>query len=367
MNIRKNILLCFVALTFPCLLSFCSGNSNNGNHSTVTDPNDMIASVSPVYGKTTTQGTTQTIRFTLKDEVEIDSAVLSIDSRRIARIDTSGYKYKIGKNHPTGRLVYKITTYKDTLSDSRSGEFMVMAPPPVLYGHTVVKVYPHDANAYTQGLLWHDGHLYESTGLEGQSSLRKVDLQRGTSIQKIDLDEHFFGEGLALLNGKLYQLTWQNNKGFVYDLKTFEKLDEFDYNGEGWGLTSDGRHLYMSDGSENIYVLDPETFKRLRTLQVCTDNSLINYVNEMEWIEGEIWANVYTTNTIIRIDPQTGAITGVIDMSGLLQESDITPTTDVLNGIAYDEKTKRIFVTGKNWNKLFEIKVHPQPTTESQD
>ena len=229
MNIRKNILFSVVALTLPCLLSFCSGFSNNRNHSAVADPNDMIASVSPVYGKTAAQGTTQTIRFTLNEKVDIDSAVLTIDSRRIARIDTSGYKYKIGKKHPTGRLVYKITVYKDSLSDSRSGEFTVLAPPPVLYGHTVVKIYPHDANAYTQGLLWHDGYLYESTGLEGQSSLRKVDLQRGTSIQKIDLDGHLFGEGLALLNNKLYQLTWQNNKGFIYDLETFEKLGEFDY------------------------------------------------------------------------------------------------------------------------------------------
>ena len=140
MNIRKNILFSLTALTFICLLSFCSGSSGNSNRSSITDPNDMIASVSPVYGKTTTQGTTQDIRFSLNAEVEIDSAVLSIDSRRIARIDTSGYTYKIGKNHPTGRLVYKITTYKDTLSDSRSGEFTVLAAPPVLYGHTVVKV-----------------------------------------------------------------------------------------------------------------------------------------------------------------------------------------------------------------------------------
>ena len=164
----------------------------------------------------------------------------------------------------------------------------------------------------------------------------------------------------ALLDGKLYQLTWQNNKAFVYDLETFDKVGEFDYSGEGWGLTTDGKHLYMSDGSEKIYVLDPETFRRIRTIEVYTDQSKVAYVNEMEWIKGEIWANVYMTDTIIRIDPQTGAVTGAIDMSGLLSEADVTPATDVLNGIAYDARTGRIFVTGKNWNKLFEISVHPK-------
>ena len=155
-------------------------------------------------------------------------------------------------------------------------------------------------------------------------------------------------------------LTWQNNKAFVYDLETFDKVGEFDYSGEGWGLTTDGKHLYMSDGSEKIYVLDPETFRRIRTIEVYTDQSKVAYVNEMEWIKGEIWANVYMTDTIIRIDPQTGAVTGAIDMSGLLSEADVTPATDVLNGIAYDARTGRIFVTGKNWNKLFEISVHPK-------
>ena len=171
------------------------------------------------------------------------------------------------------------------------------------------------------------------------------------------LDDNLFGEGLALLDGKLYQLTWQNNKAFVYDLETFDKVGEFDYSGEGWGLTTDRKHLYMSDGSEKIYVLDPETFRRIRTIEVYTDQSKVAYVNEMEWIKGEIWANVYMTDTIIRIDPQTGAVTRSDRHERTALEADVTPATDVLNGIAYDARTGRIFVTGKNWNKLFEISV----------
>ena len=180
-------------------------------------------------------------------------------------------------------------------------------------------------------------------------------LRTGGSYWSVPLDDSYFGEGLALLGGKLYQLTWRSNKGFVYDLKTFERVGEFGYGGEGWGLATDGTSLYQSDGTEKIRVIDPETFRTVRTIEVCTDRSRVPYINELEWIDGELWANVYTTDTVIRIDPRTGAVVGVIDLAGLLSPADVTAQTDVLNGIAYDAKTGRIFVTGKNWNKLFEI------------
>lgn len=231
---------------------------------------------------------------------------------------------------------------------------------PKEYTYSVRAVYPHPTTSYTQGLQFADGMLWEGTGEHGESVVQTLDLETGRTEVFARLPQEDFGEGITLLDGKLYQLTWQSNKAYVYDLKTGKKIKEFRYPGEGWGLTTDGKHLYMSDGSEKIYVLDPETFRRIRTIEVYTDQSKVAYVNEMEWIKGEIWANVYMTDTIIRIDPQTGAVTGAIDMSGLLSEADVTPATDVLNGIAYDARTGRIFVTGKNWNKLFEISVHPK-------
>ncbi len=234
------------------------------------------------------------------------------------------------------------------------------AEPPAAYTYRVVKSYPHDTGAYTQGLFWHDGFLYESTGLKGESTLRRVDLETGEAKQTIMLAANYFGEGAALFEGWIYQLTWQEQTGFIYDAATLEKTGQFGYTGEGWGLASDGQHLYMSDGTSKIRVLDPLTISTLRTIDVYTDRGPVNYLNELEWIEGELWANVYTTDQIVRIDPATGVVRGVIDLRRLLPTADKDIHTDVLNGIAYDPEAKRIFVTGKKWRKLFEIELLPQ-------
>lgn len=225
---------------------------------------------------------------------------------------------------------------------------------PVRYGYKVVNTYPHNTSSYTQGLLWHNGYLYESTGLAGRSTIQKVELQTGRILQRHDLGGEYFGEGLALHGDKFYQLTWQSGRAFVYNLD-FTPAGEFSYKGEGWGLTSDGTHLYMSDGTDCIYVLDPATFRRLRTIQVVTDRQTVLYLNELEWIDGQIWANVYTSNLIVRIDPATGHVAGMIDLTVILPAEAVTPETDVLNGIAWDGR--RVFVTGKNWSKLFEIEL----------
>lgn len=334
-----------------------SGDRSAGTSSEVQPPR-LLASVWPVYGTQVRQGDTIRMVYTLESGTQVDSVVLSVRGQRLCRVDSTGYRYIIRRNHPTGRLIYTMTAYRDGQSEKRAGECTVLAAdPPVLYGHKVKAVYPHDKGAYTQGLLWYEGVLYESTGVLGQSSLRKVDLTTGQVLQNLNLPREYFGEGLVLLKDKFYQLTWQNNKALVYDRATFDKVGEFNYAGEGWGLATDGRWLYMSDGTEKIKVLDPATFKPLRTLEVYTDQSKILYINEMEWIGGELWANVYTTDKIVRIDPHTGAVTGVIDMSGLLSASDIGPETDVFNGIAYDAKGRRIFVTGKYWDKLFEVEI----------
>ena len=225
------------------------------------------------------------------------------------------------------------------------------------YGYRIVKAYPHDTGAYTQGLFWHDGHLYESTGEYGHSSLRKVVLESGLPVQQVSLDAAYFGEGAALLDGKIYQLTWLEGKAFVYDIDTFGKVREFGYGGEGWGITTDGAKLYVSDGSANIAVVNPETFKTERTIQVRNGGKPVEYVNELEWIGGRIWANVYMTEEIIIINPETGAVEGVIDFRGIESQLTVTRGTDVMNGIAQDPATGRIFVTGKRWNKLFEVEV----------
>jgi glutamine cyclotransferase len=230
-----------------------------------------------------------------------------------------------------------------------------MAQAPKEYTYKVVKSYPHDVNAYTQGLFYYNGFLYESTGLNGQSSLRKVDIKTGTIMQISKVARKFFTEGICLLNNKIYQLTWENQQCFIYDANSFKQTGYFSYNTEGWGLTTNGNELIMSDGSSTIYFRDPSSFAEIRRITVRNGKNEMNYINELEYINGEIWANVYTKDFIIRINPDNGNVTGIIHLKNLLPMNLRTARTDVLNGIAYDAQNKRIFVTGKNWPKLYEI------------
>jgi glutamine cyclotransferase len=225
------------------------------------------------------------------------------------------------------------------------------------YTYEVRHVYPHDPTAFTQGLIFRDGILWESTGLNGESSLRKVELETGRVLKKIDVPRQFFAEGMTVFRGRVYQLTWQAQKGFIYDPDTFQKLSEFAYTGEGWGLTHDNDYLIMSDGTNRIRFLDPATFETKRTLSVSLNGRPVVELNELEYVKGEIYANVWQTDRVLRIDPQTGAVLGVVDLTGLLPAADRTPATDVLNGIAYDEANDRLFVTGKLWPKLFDIRL----------
>jgi len=227
-----------------------------------------------------------------------------------------------------------------------------------IYYYEIVNTFPHDPSAFTQGLIFKDGELIESTGLEGQSALRRVELQTGKVLQKIDVPRYYFAEGMTLFNGKIYQLTWKGQKGFIYDPKTFEKTGEFEYEGEGWGLTHDADSLIFSNGSNEIRFLDPSDTKIIkRTISVFDGGQPLEELNELEYVKGEIYANVWHENRIARIDPQTGRIKGWINLSGLLKPGDVTSVEAVLNGIAYDEAADRLFVTGKLWPKLFEIKL----------
>jgi glutamine cyclotransferase len=238
-----------------------------------------------------------------------------------------------------------------------SKQGLVAAENVPVYRYEVVNAFPHDPDAFTQGLVFHDGKLFESTGKEGKSSVRQVELETGKVLRKVDLDSRFFGEGLTLLQGKLYQLTWEDQLGFIYDARTFEKLGEFNYEGEGWGLTDDGAQLIMSDGSSQIRFLDPTKFHLTKTIAVSYQNRPVNEINELEYINGEIYANIWHKNQIARISPQTGQVIGWIDLSGLMPSNEIHDEQAVLNGIAYDSGTGRLFVTGKLWPRLFEIRL----------
>jgi glutamine cyclotransferase len=226
-----------------------------------------------------------------------------------------------------------------------------------VYGYEIVHTYAHDRDAFTQGLLINDGKAIESTGEVGRSSLRRVEIESGNVIQKVDVPPPYFAEGITLLKGKIYQLTWQHKVGFVYDASTFQQLGKFNYEGEGWGLTNDGASLILSDGSNQIRFLDPDNFQVKRTITVLNGHTAVNEINELEYVQGEIYANIWHDNRIARIDPQSGTVTGWIDLKGLLAPGDVTDEEAVLNGIAYDEAARRLFVTGKLWPKVFEIRL----------
>ena len=228
---------------------------------------------------------------------------------------------------------------------------------PVEYSYVIKNVYPHSPKSYTQGLQFVDGIMWEGTGEYGRSEINTYTLGDEKPQTRITLPRSEFGEGITLLGNKLYQLTWESHVCHVYDVATGKKLRDFRYAGEGWGLTSDGEKLIMSNGSANIYKLNPETFSREATITVTLRGEPVRFINELEWIDGKIWANVYTTDRVLIIDPKTGVVEGMIDFTGLLKEEDVSDNTDVFNGIAYDAATKRIFVTGKNWNKLFEVEI----------
>ncbi len=239
-----------------------------------------------------------------------------------------------------------------------------------IYTYDIVKTYPHDPNAFTEGLFFYNGFLYESTGQETKSDLRKVDLETGKIVQQFKLSKDSFGEGATVLNGKIYQLTWQQGKCFVYDAETFKLLKEFNYQGDGWGLTNDGTHLLMTDSTHTIRVIDPETFQTVKNLVVLReDGKPLLQINELEYIKGEIWSNVWHSedprilgkpNYIARIDPNSGKLLGWIDLGGISPDDIERGDENTLNGIAYDASNDRIFVTGKNWKKLFEIKIKPK-------
>lgn len=301
------------------------------------------------------------VRLTVEGSNRADSIVISFDSRKAATIRSEPWEYTIPPAFTvtTGRKSLKVTAWRGGKSAASVTRFMIVYADkaPVRYGYRVIHAYPHDREAFTQGLFYYKGLLYEGTGQETGSSLREVDLQTGKVMRQHNLDASLFGEGITLYNDRIFQVTWENKVGFVYDRATFKVINKVYYPTQGWGLTTIDNRIVMSDGTNVLYFYEPESFTAISRLEVYDDKKMIDSLNELEYINGEIWANIWMSDEVARIDPVSGKVKGYIDLQGLLSESDRLPETDVLNGIAWDEAGKRIFVTGKRWPKLFEIRI----------
>ncbi|MBX9891764.1 MAG: glutaminyl-peptide cyclotransferase [Chitinophagaceae bacterium] len=257
-------------------------------------------------------------------------------------------------------LVMNACKNNETNITDSSAEITTTINIPANLPYTIVNVYPHDTAAYTQGLEFHNGFLYEGTGLNGESFLRKAELSSSKTLQRIDLAKEYFGEGITVFNNKIYQLTWQNHKVFVYELKTFKKIKELDWAYEGWGLSNNGKQLIITTGSNNVYFVNPENLQIEKTLSVYDNNGPLANLNEPELVNGALYANVYQTDHIVRIDTASGAVTAQLDLSNILEKNNqpIYPNRDYLNGIAYDSGKQVLYVTGKKWPALFALKLN---------
>lgn len=371
-NIKRNKILNRLFFTVMILLSvgFSCRQTTNHQQPNITSENSAetatkknVYFTSPVNDQTYKTGQVINLQVKLTDSLKRpDSILFFIDNTRLIAIRkiSEPVSWKTADAKVGLRSISLIAYYPSKTEEQDNIQITLLSgTAPVRYTYQIVNTFPHDANAYTQGLIFDNGFLYEGTGVYGQSSLRKVKLTAGEVLQKYNLPNDIFGEGITTFDNKIIQISWKEQTAFLFDKNSFTLLNKFNYPiKEGWGITFDGKNLIMSDGSEKLYFLDKDYFTEVKHLEVCDDHGFANRLNELEYINGEIWANVYTTDTIVRINPNTGAIIGKIDMTNILKSRDHSQNTDVLNGIAYDPLTKRIFVTGKNWPKLFEITVH---------
>jgi glutamine cyclotransferase len=357
----KNFL--FVFLVGQTLLSCHVGNKPAGEQNS-SEKKPLVIFLAPESGRYFTNTEDISLSLKVEDTVSYDSIRVQIDGARIASLLSDSVP--LVWNSMGGRVGYRMfeaVLFKNGQPFFTQGQsvFFRSGVPAKCFTYKVKNAYPHDREAYTQGLVIKDGVLYEGTGLyEGQSSLRTADLRTGKVLKSIHLAEDIFGEGVEVFDNKIIQLSWREQKAFLYDKKSFLQLKTFAYPTEGWGITSDGKYLIMSDGSSNLYYMDKDSFKLVKQVEVCDEHGPVTRLNELEYIDNEIWANVYTTDTIVRINPENGVVTAKINMTGLLPNSEKVPETDVLNGIAYDKASGKIFVTGKKWPKLYEITLIPQ-------
>lgn len=307
------------------------------------------------------------VEFENKDRFPVDSSVVYFNGRPVARLgaDARTFTFAIPSDR-AGRQTLKIIAWHP---ENRQGILSVpieVKPdrPPVRCSYRVVNTYPHDPRAYTQGLIYRDGYMYEGTGQCGESSIRKIDMKNGSILSVLNIDSQFFGEGITIFEDKIYQLTWRSRKGFVYDLKTFSAESSFSYNTEGWGITTVGDHLVMSDGSHKLYHVVPSSFHITKEVEVYDHDGPVKQLNELEYIDGLVWANVWLTDRIVAIDPETGVVKYELDMTGLLPAAErekLDDQDEVLNGIAWNPEKRTFYLTGKHWPKLFEIEITPHP------
>ena len=303
-----------------------------------------------------------TIHLTLKNEANktIDSVIYYNNDKKIGVVKgNSTFNYLLTNEKLGYQNLKAIAYFEGENAETTTRVEMLSSIEPKIVTYTILNTYPHDIGSFTEGLEFYGDHLYESTGKNGSSYFIKTDYKTGKIVQKVDLDSKYFGEGITFMNDKLFQLTWQQQTGFIYDAKTLklEKTFQFDKKIEGWGMTNDKQYIYQSDGTEKIWKMNPENQKLIDFVNVYTNTSKIKSVNELEWIDGKIYANIWQKDAIIIINPKTGEVEALVDLSGLRKLTSAN-SEDTLNGIAYNPKTKTIFVTGKNWNKMFEIKVN---------
>jgi glutamine cyclotransferase len=302
-----------------------------------------------------------TVEISLIDanSIEIDSVIWTQNAARIDGASGMTLSRKL-TNQPYGNLTFKATVFKNGMNHTVSTSIKRMpTTKAAIYKYNILNTYKHDVNSYTQGLEFYGDSLYESTGQFKESDLRITNVETGETIKKISLPDNQFAEGMTIVNDKVYQLTWQSMIGYVYDLD-LNKVDSFTYNQskEGWGLTNDGNYLYKSDGTSKIWKIDPETYEELGYIEATANDRIVSKINEMEWIDGKIYANVYTTNLIMIINPENGMVEGAINLNSITKEiSNYSANENVLNGIAYDKKNDRLFITGKRWPKMFEIEI----------
>ena len=299
---------------------------------------------------------------------KVDSIVYTLNDKKVGAVrGTSTFSYAL-KDQKLGYQNIKATIFSDGEKVLDSARIEIVSDiEPKLLTYTIVNTYPHDTTAYTEGLEFYNDFLYEGTGngqgpsgKRGVSSLRKVDYKTGKVLQSVEYPESVFGEGISILNGKIYQLTWKNNEVYVYDVNSLKKEKTMPYfkTMEGWGMTNDGTYLYYNDSSETIHKIDPATFKSVDNIKVYSGGTKIPSVNELEWVDGKIYSNIYQKDAVIILNPNNGAVEGIINFADLKNKITKQTDTDVLNGIAYNKKTKTFFITGKNWDKMFEVKIN---------
>ncbi len=364
----------FYIISIKLLLIYSCGETNKKNNTIKTDSTkstiekNEIKKVQKNYLLISLKDTVKTnfvvgddiyINLDLSDSINVDSIQLFVDNKYI--ITTKKLPETLSWNSKKSKVgnieIEAILFVKGQRMNKKINVVLFSDIIPVTNGFKIINAYPHDIMAYTQGLLYENGFIYEATGIKEESTLRKVKLESGEILQSITVPGNIFGEGITIFNNKIIQLSWQSNIGYIYEKETFKLIGKFNYYTEGWGLTNDGTNLIMSDGTHNLYFLDTHTYSQIKKIEVFDNNGIVNNLNELEYINGEIFANIYLKDIIARIDPVTGKVLAYINLKNILSKKEYKDNTDVLNGIAYDYINKRLFVTGKKWPKMFEIEI----------